>query len=638
MQGFWSSVPLPQQADGFGPRPISVVLPYGAAVPNGPGSVPSVLMDPEGPSFPWRSEPPRPSAHPDPPPSSAPPARTSRRTLIRQLNEEYELHRISREEYDRRWARIFDSGAEVQGSAEWAAMGPEQPPAPQVLAFPTEYSMEDDGMSPSASVSQQSFNDRLAAVALPNGAQLQDRIDASYEEEGGSEDYTTTTTSPADSTPSTSPPRGIFVPVTTSHPPAPSTAAAAPTAPIATAVAAAIPTEWPASAIPAEWLPAPTSQPLSSAPSAAYQHPAFASTVTEPPGFIPSPGFIPLFPMHPDPAPHLAFGRAEKLPGPRLNKNPPPPPSRPPNFGELGVPELPPPLPPQLMTFTAPPLLNGDEASPPEGELVTKYTYNFAAHKWFKRKIRVRLDLYPFQEGTLRSVFFMKDFSQPHGPLQDYVAKISKDPDEPPESYFDDCEMQALAAHYAEEFCQLGAPKPVSYIESAIIECHERQPPRPGARVLFSIEPYIHGTFIKYINNYGWINPGAPRHTPQAFAHFTWCHSQGTLLVVDVQGTVDHLGVDRYTDPQIHSGVPERMIFGKADLRIEGIRKFFETHECNEVCRQLWLPEGMDLRRRYWPPARAPVNVRFLFPQFPGVEHPDCADVEDETTVCCQVM
>eukprot|EP00667_Euglena_gracilis_P003632 EG_transcript_3643 len=628
MQAFWPPALVPQRID-FGPRPIPIAMPYAPVVP-GPAPVPSVMLDPAGPAFPWRGEPPPASAYPDAPRPAGPPSRTSRRALISQLNEEYEQRLITREEYDHRWAKIFDSApAEAPGAGEWVPV--DLPPGPRVLAYP-EYSADDESMSPSASaLSQQSSMDRAAPAHRPSGTRLTripDHINASYEEgEGEDED---TNTSLSDSTLS---PCRTLSPNTGPAPP-PAVVPDVPAAPVVPAGPAewSIPTEWPLTAIPAEW------QPVSTSRLPVYQHPAFGPNVTEPPGFVPSPGFIPLYPMHPDPAPHLALGREDQLPGPRLNKNPPPPPSRPPNFGELGVPELPPPLPPQLMTFTAPPLLSGEPASPPDGEWVTKYTYNFAAHRWFKRRIRVRLDLYPFQEGTLRSVFFMKDFSQPPGPLQDYVAKISKDPDEPPESYFDDCEMQALATHYAEEFCQLGAPKPISYIESAVIECHERQPLRPGGRVLFSIEPYIYGPFVKYINNYGWINPGAPRHTPQAFAHFTWCHSQGTLLVVDVQGTIDHLGVDRYTDPQLHSGVPDRMIFGKADLRLEGIRKFFETHECNEVCRRLGLPEGMELRGRYRPLLRAPVNVRFLFPTFLPPHEADCADVEEKTPICCCVM
>ena len=38
--------------------------------------------------------------------------------------------------------------------------------------------------------------------------------------------------------------------------------------------------------------------------------------------------------------------------------------------GEPGVPDIPPPQAPQLMTFTAPPLQSGSHMSPPEGEVL----------------------------------------------------------------------------------------------------------------------------------------------------------------------------------------------------------------------------------------------------------------------------
>ena len=38
----------------------------------------------------------------------------------------------------------------------------------------------------------------------------------------------------------------------------------------------------------------------------------------------------------------------------------------------------------------------------------------------------------------------------------------------------------------------------------------------------------------------------------QAFSHFTYQHTQGRMIVVDIQG-VD----DTYTDPQIHSNIPQ---------------------------------------------------------------------------------
>jgi len=289
---------------------------------------------------------------------------------------------------------------------------------------------------------------------------------------------------------------------------------------------------------------------------------------------------------HPDPAPHLNHGVRHPAPGPRINPNPPAPPQYAPHFG---IPAIPAPNRPQPMTTLAPPLRNGCPLSPPEGEIVTKHTFNFSTKSWATVKIRVRIDKYPFQEGTLRSVFYMKDFSRPAGPRQDYVAKISKDPREPVESYFQDCEMQALAAYLAQEFNKLSLPKKIDYLEASVIECHDRVSPVPGGRVVFAVEPYIHGTFCKYTNNYGWINPGAPRNSPQTFSHFTHYFSQGTLVVVDIQGITDEDGNDHYTDPQIHTrpGLPS---FGKADLRAEGIQKFFETHECNSICHALGLP------------------------------------------------
>ena len=60
------------------------------------------------------------------------------------------------------------------------------------------------------------------------------------------------------------------------------------------------------------------------------------------------------------------------------------------------------------------------------------------------------------------------------------MAKISKDPREPVESYFQDCEMQALAAYLAQEFNKLSLPKKIDYLEASVIECHDRVSPVPG--------------------------------------------------------------------------------------------------------------------------------------------------------------
>eukprot|EP00996_Jenningsia_fusiforme_P002285 NODE_311_length_2476_cov_31.088999_g288_i0.p1 GENE.NODE_311_length_2476_cov_31.088999_g288_i0~~NODE_311_length_2476_cov_31.088999_g288_i0.p1 ORF type:complete len:469 (+),score=80.22 NODE_311_length_2476_cov_31.088999_g288_i0:805-2211(+) len=296
-------------------------------------------------------------------------------------------------------------------------------------------------------------------------------------------------------------------------------------------------------------------------------------------------GVVGYFPTHPDPAPHLLKGSQQPAPGPRVNKKPPAPAQPPPG---RGMAMIPPPQGPQIMTFRLPPLTSGQHMSPPEGERATKHSFNVQTQQWTKAPIRVRIDEYPFQEGTLRCVFYMKDFSKPAGSLQDYVAKISKNVNEKEESYFQDCEMQSLASQCACEFNRRKPPKCVSYLKASVLELHDRVPRTPGGRVLIGVEPYVHGKFAKYTNNYGWVNPGAPRETPQAFSHFSYEYFGGTKMIVDVQGITDGQQVDRYTDPQILTNAPVAQ-FGKADLRSEGIKQFFATHRCNSVCQALGL-------------------------------------------------
>ena len=121
---------------------------------------------------------------------------------------------------------------------------------------------------------------------------------------------------------------------------------------------------------------------------------------------------------HPDPAPHLNQGLRLPAPGPRINPNPPAPAQHAPMVNMPGVPPVPPPQPPAPMTTLVPAMRDGSHLSPPEGEVVTRHSFDIANRQWVRHQIRVRLDKYPFQEGTLRSVYFMKDLSKPPGPAQ----------------------------------------------------------------------------------------------------------------------------------------------------------------------------------------------------------------------------
>ncbi len=96
----------------------------------------------------------------------------------------------------------------------------------------------------------------------------------------------------------------------------------------------------------------------------------------------------------------------------------------------------------------------------------------------------------------------------------------------------------------------------------------------------FCVEDYLHGAYMKHLDNYG--GDEGIRNTPSAFAHFTYEASQHRLLVVDIQGVGD-----LYTDPQIHTC--DGKGFGKGNLGIDGMIQFLNTHQCNAICQHLRL-------------------------------------------------
>eukprot|EP00667_Euglena_gracilis_P015585 EG_transcript_16220 len=221
-------------------------------------------------------------------------------------------------------------------------------------------------------------------------------------------------------------------------------------------------------------------------------------------------------------------------------------------------------------------------------EKVIKYTYDVQADKWTQSTGLVLLEASPFDEGSMRAAFCMLDPSKPEG-QQRYVAKMSKNPKEDKSTYFLDVEMQALAKLFAEEFNKRKPPKPVDFNEASVVKCLERR-----GQPLLAVEPWLEGNFNKYSNNYGFVSYD-DRNTPQAFSHFTYCHSGGKLLICDIQGVAD-----KYTDPQIHSR--DGNGFGKGNLGPEGMLKFFQSHRCNSICHFLNLPAHQPKQGERVPP------------------------------------
>lgn len=105
-----------------------------------------------------------------------------------------------------------------------------------------------------------------------------------------------------------------------------------------------------------------------------------------------------------------------------------------------------------------------------------------------------------------------------------------------------------------------------------------------------SIELYLKGKFEDF--EYGWVSE-ADLLVPEAFSHFSWCRSEGSMLVSNLQG-VKTSRAFHFTGPVIYSEINE---FGSSDCGHEGIKSFFKFHKCNRICKD-WprLGDGVNLQ------------------------------------------
>jgi len=151
-----------------------------------------------------------------------------------------------------------------------------------------------------------------------------------------------------------------------------------------------------------------------------------------------------------------------------------------------------------------------------------------------------------------------------------------------------DIRMQFVARRYASQFNDCRPPKEVSFTPAIVVEV-------VSTNELLWIEPLLDGDlYEKYNNNAGYVD--SSHATPEAFSHFTYDHSNGEILIVDLQG----VGMT-FTDPQIHTSlgwmktflfmVPSdaRKEYGVGNNKAHGMSDWKNSHECNEVCKALKL-------------------------------------------------
>uniref|UniRef100_A0A8C0BQP2 Alpha kinase 1 n=1 Tax=Buteo japonicus TaxID=224669 RepID=A0A8C0BQP2_9AVES len=194
------------------------------------------------------------------------------------------------------------------------------------------------------------------------------------------------------------------------------------------------------------------------------------------------------------------------------------------------------------------------------------------------------------KEGKQRNAFWIHFLHQEES-LGRYVGKEYKE-EKGLLHHFSDVERQMTAQYYVTEFnkrlYEQKVPTQIFYIPSAVLLILEDR----TIKGCVSVEPYILGEFVKLSNNTKVVkNEYKATEYGLAYGHFSYEFSNGTDVVVDLQGWVtgNGKGLIYLTDPQIHSLNSKDVShsnFGK-----KGIYYFFNNQhvECNDICRCLSL-------------------------------------------------
>ena len=119
-----------------------------------------------------------------------------------------------------------------------------------------------------------------------------------------------------------------------------------------------------------------------------------------------------------------------------------------------------------------------------------------------------------------------------------------------------------------------------------------------------TIEEFLPGHFIKYVNNNGACCTHLPHlademelyHKAEALVHFSHEETQGKMMLLDIQG----FGLS-LCDPEIATSTlrmesdgesNEEILFCCGNLSVIAINRFLDEHHCNEFCIMLGLKEN----------------------------------------------
>lgn len=204
---------------------------------------------------------------------------------------------------------------------------------------------------------------------------------------------------------------------------------------------------------------------------------------------------------------------------------------------------------------------------------------------------RMQIASHPFAEGSLRYAYYgtlTADGSDMLGVV--YKEMISADPKyNTIEAYRQHLEIHAIAKYLAELFNQAlrriyRKPVEIFYADASIVQ------QKQDSTKIYQVEARFQQKFRKWNNNSGVVNLEDYSATLQAFSHWTFHETAGSMMIVDPQG-VRASDENKYllTDPAIHFEDLKRFREARTNLGGKGMKKFFRTHVCSELCEKLGL-------------------------------------------------
>jgi hypothetical protein len=237
---------------------------------------------------------------------------------------------------------------------------------------------------------------------------------------------------------------------------------------------------------------------------------------------------------------------------------------------------------------------------------------------------------YPFNKGSERYCFmtslaktlgykyfdskgvqkFVRSTELKHGG----VVKNFIDPKRSSDFYINSIRVQKVASDVAKKFnteIRGLRTSPIEFVQASLFVVPEKKVEEvtdvqklrsifqsyPFSKIYF-YEKQINGEYVKFSNNFGYVRKSDKNEeeilkVALAFSHYSYKIFNCEGIIVDIQGVFDKdKGNFLFTDPAIHH---KKKFSSDINYYEEGIKKFFATHECNALCKDLGLEKLIPL-------------------------------------------